>query len=203
MRWVFACGGEFAADKFVLERGDVLVAVDSGYDKVKDLAEVKYAVGDFDSLGYVPEGVKVIRHPSVKDYTDTQLALEFAESKGAKNCVIYGGLGGRLDHTLANLQTGYALAKRGVSVRFVGKDCEAFYITDKAVMQGEEGRYFSLFAFDKASGVSIDGAKYNLFSATLDNTFPLGVSNAFSGGECTVSVGNGALLAIIDDAGIE
>lgn len=202
MRWILVCGGEFAAEKFCIEEGDALVGVDSGYAKIKDLAEVDCVVGDFDSLGYVPEGVKVLRHDPVKDYTDTQLALEYAVQNGAKECVVYGGLGGRVDHTLANLQTGYAFALKGVRVRFIGKDCTAFYITDKAELYGEEGRFFSLFAMDKAEKVSIKGAKYEISGIDIDNTYPLGVSNAFTGEKCSVSVKSGVLLAIIDDAGV-
>lgn len=202
MRWIFVCGGEFAADKFVREEGDAVVAVDSGYAVVSELCAVDCAIGDFDSLGYVPEGIKVIRHDPVKDYTDTQLALEYAVENGADECVIYGGLGGRLDHTLANLQTAYALAKKGVKVRFVGKDCEAFYIRESAVLQGEEGRFFSLFALDKAKGVSIRGAKYEITDKEMDNFYPLGVSNAFTGGECEIKVREGVLLAIVNDSGI-
>lgn len=202
MRWVLVCGGEFAADKFSLEDGDVLVGVDSGYAKIKDSAKVGLAIGDFDSLGYVPEGVKVVRHNPVKDFTDTQLAIEYAVENGAQECVIYGGLGGRLDHTLANLQTGYGYAKKGIKIRFIGKDCTAFYVTDSVTLQGEEDRFFSLFALDKAKGVSIEGARYEICDADLDNTYPLGVSNAFTGKACEITVKDGVLLAIIDDAGV-
>ena len=135
-------------------------------------------------------------------YTDTQLALEYAMQNGAKECVVYGGLGGRLDHTLANLQTGYGFALKGLRVRFIGKDCTAFYITDKAELYGEAGRFFSLFAMDKAEKVSIKGAKYEISGIDVDNTYPLGVSNAFTGEKCSVSVEGGVLLAIIDDAGV-
>lgn len=203
MRWVLVCGGEFAADKFSLEEGDVLVGVDSGYAKIKDFAKVDFAIGDFDSLGYVPEGVKVVRHNPIKDFTDTQLAIEYAAKNGAQECVIYGGLGGRLDHTLANLQTGYGFAKKGIKVRFIGKDCEAFYIEKRAVLHGEKGRFFSLFALDKAKGVSIEGAQYEISDKDLDNAYPLGVSNAFTDKACEITVKDGVLLAIIDDAGVE
>ena len=62
------------------------------------------AVGDFDSLGHVPKIEKTICHPVDKDDTDTALALAEGMKRGYRNFIIYGGLGGRLDHTVANLQ---------------------------------------------------------------------------------------------------
>ena len=62
-------------------------------------------VGDFDSLGTVPQGANVIRHPVEKDDTDMMLAVKTGLERGCRTFVLYGGLGGRLDHTYANFQT--------------------------------------------------------------------------------------------------
>lgn len=202
MRCVLVCGGEFAAQKFHLNEDDVLVAVDKGYGYVKDIAKPRYAVGDFDSLGYVPEDVETVRHDPVKDFTDTQLALEFMTAKGYDDFVIYAGFGGRLDHTLANLQTAYDYVKKGNKIKFVARDCEAEFITSEKKFKGEKGRFFSLFSFDKTTGVDIEGAKYPLKNAVIANDYPLGVSNEFLSEECTVRVREGALLLIVDDKGV-
>ena len=107
-------------------------------------------------------------------------------------------MGGRLDHTLANLQCAYAFAQKGVQVKLVGKDCVAEIVTDKKIISGYKGQTFSLFAFDRAEGVYIKNGKYPLVDATLDNTFPLGVSNELLGGDCEIEVGKGALLLIVN-----
>lgn len=70
-------------------------------------------VGDFDSLGRVPAGDNILRHPVEKDDTDTMLAVKTALDRGMGTIVFYGCLGGRLDHTYANLQTLTYLAQRG------------------------------------------------------------------------------------------
>ena len=62
------------------------------------------AMGDFDSLGYVPEGMSVKAFSPEKDASDMELALEEALARGADAVEVYGALGGRLDHTVANLQ---------------------------------------------------------------------------------------------------
>lgn len=203
MRCVLVCGGEFAKDKFCLAKDDVLIAVDKGYDYIKDIALPRYVIGDFDSLGYVPEGVEAVKHSPIKNYTDTQLAIEFMVQKGYNDFVIYAGFGGRLDHTIANIQTAYDFARKGNRIKFVAKDCTAEYITDSLIMQGDKGRFFSLFAFDRAEGVDIEGAKYPLKDAVLDNFYPLGVSNELLETDCVIRVKKGLLLLLLNDKGIK
>ena len=80
------------------------------------------AIGDFDSLGYVPQARIVSRHPVKKDKSDLELALDRVASYGFDEVVIYGALGGRLDHTLSNLQLAAKFAERGIEVTFIGLD---------------------------------------------------------------------------------
>ena len=188
-------GGNFCKEKFLKEQGDV-VAVDGGYEYVKDIADVLCVVGDFDSLGYVPDNIPVVKHNPVKDYTDMSLAIECMAEKGYGEFVIYGGLGGRLDHTIACLQTAHGFTKEGISIVFEDSDCEVRFITDELTVENAQaGETFSLFAFDKCS-VSVSGAKYNIQNYNLVNTFPLGGSNEFTGEECRISVDGGVLIFI-------
>ena len=198
MRCVLVCNGEFSSDGFCIHSQDFVIAVDGGYDYIKDLCRVDLAVGDFDSLGYIPEGIATLRHNPIKDYTDTYLAFEEAFKRGYDDFVVYGALGGRLDHTLANLQCAYEFAKKGVKVKLIGKDCDAEVITDKKIIGGSKGQTFSLFSFDTAKSVYIKNGKYPLVDATLTNTFPLGVSNELLDNDCEIRVGEGALLLIVN-----
>lgn len=86
-----------------LEEGDLLIAADGGYAYLQG-QKPDLVVGDFDSLGYVPEGEQIIRHPVQKDDTDMLLAVREGLKRGYRKFVLYGGIGGRLDHTIANLQ---------------------------------------------------------------------------------------------------
>lgn len=199
MRCVFVCNGEFRKDSFAIDKEDFVIAVDGGYKHIKDLCRVDLAIGDFDSLGYVPEGIATLRHNPVKDYTDAYLAFEEAERRGFDEFVVYGALGGRLDHTLANLQCAYAFAKRGIDIRFIGRDCAIELVVGKKRICARKGQVFSVFAFDKAEGVYIRGAKYPLVNAALDNTFPIGVSNEILDSICEIEVKEGAVLLIVND----
>jgi len=109
---------------------------------------------------------------------------------------LYGGTGGRMDHTLANLQGLGFLAQHGARGYLYD---ETFVFT--AIRNGsitlpkrEEG-IFSVFCLGpKAHGITIRGAKYCLEGADLDAFFPLGVSNHFQGEEVAISVEDGCLL---------
>ena len=90
-------------------------------------------VGDFDSLGTVPQGANVIRHPVEKDDTDMMLAVKTGLERGCRTFVLYGGLGGRLDHTYANFQTLTYLARRGAVGYLVGEDAVAAAVTAGAL----------------------------------------------------------------------
>lgn len=198
MACVLVGSGEFCQEQFSVGTQDFVIAVDGGYEYIKDLCQVGLAVGDFDSLGYVPEGIATLCHDPVKDYTDMYLAFDEAKRRGYDEFVVYGALGGRLDHTIANLQCAYAFAKQGVKVTLIGRDCKVETLTGKRIISGKRGDTFSLLAFDEAKGVYIKNGKYPLVNATLTNTFPLGISNELLDGDCEIEIKDGYVLLIIN-----
>lgn len=93
---------------------DAVIAVDGGFASLAAVdCAPDLAMGDFDSLGYVPEGMSVKAFSPEKDASDMELALEEALARGADAVEVYGALGGRLDHTVANLQLLASFAERG------------------------------------------------------------------------------------------
>ena len=198
MKCVFVGNGEFCSEQFCVAEQDFVIAVDGGYAHIKDLCRVDLAVGDFDSLGYIPEGIATLRHDPIKDYTDMYLAFDEARKRGCDEFEVYGALGGRLDHTLANLQCAYEFAKKGLKVTLIGKDCTAQVLMGKRTICGRKGQTFSLFAFDTARGVYIKNGKYPLSDATLTNTFLIVVTDEVLDGECDIEVKEGYVLLIIN-----
>ena len=84
---------------------DYVIAADRGYDSLMAYGVVPdLAVGDFDSLGYQPDHPNVIQLPVEKDDTDMVFALRKGLELGYRRVLLLGGVGGRLEHTLANLQ---------------------------------------------------------------------------------------------------
>ena len=177
--------------------GDLVIAVDGGLLHAQRLGvRADLAVGDFDSLGYVPQGIPVFRHPVIKDDTDMMLAVRLGLERGYRRFLIYGGLGGRLDHTLANLQTLAFVSRAGAAGVLVGDGYCLTVLGDgcEARFGAEAKGTVSVFSLaEESRGVDEEGLLYTLSEGTLRVDFPLGVSNEFTGRPALVRVWQGML----------
>lgn len=182
----------------------VLICADSGARHARQLGLTPQAIiGDMDSadddlLKYFEEkGSIIVRHPKDKDETDTQLALEYALAAGPAEVVIFGALGGRLDHTLANVSLLMAGMKSGVPVKLVDEWCEVFPVKDQAVIEGGEGQTISVFPFaGRASGITLEGFAYPLTDGVMEAGRPYGISNKLAAARGIISVKKGVLLVV-------
>lgn len=179
-----------------------VIAADGGLVHTQALGITPHIVlGDFDSLGYTPEGANVF--PVEKDDTDAMLAVRKGLELGCDRFLLYGSLDGpRLDHTVANFQTLQFLADRGATGYLIGKDHIVTVVKDGEItFPASATGIVSLFCMGKdATGVTIEGLQYGLENGTLTAGFPLGVSNHFVGKESRICVENGSLLVIYDRA---
>lgn len=197
---IFGAGDYGAMPRPELDDRCFLIAADGGYDQLKQWGISPHlAVGDFDSLGRVPEDVEVVRHPVMKDDTDMMLAVQEGLARGCVRFLIYGGLGGRLDHTLANLHILAFLGQRSVPAFLLGPDAAITAVRDGALAfpAGYRGT-LSLFAWGgTAEDITLSGLLYPLDHGALVTDRPLGVSNEFLDGQSAcVTVGRGTLLAL-------
>ena len=185
-----------------IESSDFIIAADGGFDSLRaQNISPNILVGDLDSIKNEPTGVEILRFKSEKDETDMHLAFLEGERRGFREFLIYGGTGGRQDHTLANYSLLLFIAKRGHTARLVGTKDEALVLVDSSVSLpfAKKGSYFSVFALEgEASGVEIKNAKYEVSGVSLTPDFPLGVSNEFCDTPPTVSVNKGSLLIIFE-----
>lgn len=189
--------GEMAETTLEIPEGALIIAADAGFLQLKERGyRPDLVVGDFDSLGKVPEGEQLIRHSPEKDDTDMLLAVRESLARGARNLVIYGGLGGRPDHEYANLQLLAFLAARGARGFLVGRGWVWTAIQNTGLDFGAAQRgTISVFAHGGvAEGVTLTGLRYPLKNYRLSPELPLGVSNEFTGRPARVSVRDGLLL---------
>ena len=140
----------------------------------------------------------VLRFPVEKDDTDSMLAVREGLHRGYRDFVLYGALGGRLDHTLANVQTLLFLGRRGGSGLLDGeKETVTLVRNETRAFLRREGVSFSVLAFEGAArGVTLRGVQYPLTDAVLTESFPLGHGNRITEEKALVSVRDGALLVI-------
>ena len=125
-------------------------------------------------------------------------AIKVGLEKGFKTFYLYGGMGGRFDHTVANLQSLAFLSQHGAAGFLFGKEDVTTVLSNPSVRfdSGAEG-YISLFSFgEHCSGVCIRGLKYELENASLCHTFPIGTSNEFIQKESEIAVAQGTALLV-------
>lgn len=182
----------------------VLICADGGGRYAYELGLAPQAlVGDMDSLSpeiqrcFEEEGTHIERHPKDKDKTDTELALEYAFALAPDEIIILAAMGGRLDHTLANVSLLATGVKKKISVRLIDEWCEVFMVERKAVVEGKAGQTVSIFPFsDEASGVSLEGFAYLLTDGVMAREKPYGISNRLKEPHGVISVKKGSLLVI-------
>lgn len=180
---------------------DYIICADGGYDlAAAENITPDIVMGDFDSSNIpIPQGTNVVTVPAKKDITDTALCLDHAAEKGYRQVLIIGGIGGRLDHTIANIQNIFAYTQKGLSVMMVDQGNIVTALTNGAtVIPPRDGYKLSLFSHsDACTGVTVSGAQYPLDNHTLTSHFPLGVSNEFAGEDVFVEVKDGELLIVL------
>lgn len=174
-----------------------VIAADKGYGFLRDnQIETDLVVGDFDSLEEIPQGNNVIKHPVMKDDTDLLLAVKEGLKRGYMFFAIFGGMGGRPDHTFGNLQILGYLRDHGARGILYGNKMHTTLIKDEKVhFDTSFCGMLSVFAFGNlAKGVNLKNLKYELENANLNPHIPLGVSNEFIGEESILEVKKGELL---------
>lgn len=197
--YIIGAGTHYGLD-FIPAGQDLVIAADGGLERLREAGITPdLIVGDFDSLGRIPDGC-VVRLPKEKDVTDTWAAVELGRQRGFRRFFLYGCTGGRMDHTLANLQTAAMLAEQGAECRIFGQTQIITAICGGTLrFEARKQGYLSVFAHsERCTGVTIRGLKYELNDAVLTNSFPLGVSNEFVGTECAVTVGSGTAIVVFD-----
>ncbi len=178
---------------------DLIIAADAGLKNVEKFnLKADYIVGDFDSLEYIPNGSNVIKHPVRKDETDTILAVDIALEKGYKSFIIYGCLGGRLDQTVASIQTAAYITEKGGNSVFIDNETHMTVIKNNSICFSEDNQgTMSVFSLsEKSYGVYENGLLYELEDAVLTSDYPLGISNEFINKAAKITVVNGKICII-------
>ena len=186
-----------------LRADDYRIAADGGARHLEALGLTPdVIVGDLDSIDpsllarLRGQGAAVEKHPAAKDATDLELALERAVRDGAREILLFGAVGGRLDQTFANL---LILAQQNwtVPLAIVEGDQLARVLRGRqsVTLTGPTGGYVSAVALsEEVTGVTYQGLEYPLQNATLRLGSTRGVSNTLASSPAQISIESGILL---------
>lgn len=189
-----------------VREGDLIIGADGGAAQALAWGLVPgFVIGDMDSLpdrtrrALAGQGSQFLEHPRAKDETDLELALSFAAEQGAREIILFGALGGRLDHTLSNLLLLTLPILDGVSVRIIRGREEILLVRggEQAAVTGSPGDLVSLLPWGgDVHGVTTQGLAWPLVDETLKFGFSRGVSNEMAASQARIQVKAGHLLVV-------
>ena len=183
-----------------LPRPGLVVAADGGARHAAQLGvQIDAWVGDFDSSDGLSLDVARTVYPRAKASTDAELAIDLAREHGATELVILGAFGGRFDHTFALALGAVRLAQRGLSVTLHSGDEWGHPLLPGQVLRlgTFPGQSFSVLAASVLSGLSIQGARWNLDGADVPLGSGLTVSNEAAGTQLTLTLIAGTALVTL------
>ena len=190
-----------------LQPDDLIVAADGGGRHCLMLnLTPDILIGDFDSI--LPEqlqrlekaGTQIVRHPARKDYTDLELALQYASAVGVTHCLVFAALGERWDQTLANLLLPATAALSQIRIDFIdgSQELTVLHGGDEYEIKGQAGDTVSLIPLNQeVSGVSTQGLEYPLEDESLVFGATRGVSNVLVGDKAHILIEKGTLLCAV------
>ena len=205
MKCVIICGGDFSPPLLPKRKTDDLwIAADSGLRWLEGTGIVPdVAIGDWDSLGAVPAGMATVTLPVRKDDTDLGAALRLGMERGYRAFCILGALGGaRPSHSLAAVQLLHWLKTKDCDGEILDARCRMFALNAGEAREfgaGHQG-HLSCFALTPEARVNLSGLWYSGEGIVLENSFPLGVSNAFTGTAARMECTEGTVLVIAEEA---
>ncbi len=188
-----------------LEDRDILICCDGGLHHTKALGLTPdFIVGDFDSVSlevldyYKGKNIPIHQFPSRKDETDMQLGIALALEKGATDLVLFGGIGSRFDHTLANAHLLLGLLKKGIRARLVDENNCVELVDRPMTIYGKVGDLVSTIPLSMmVKGITLTGFEYPLIKRdlALDDDM-VAVSNVLAQEEATIDFTDGYLYVI-------
>lgn len=195
MTGVIICGGnvgEYIKD--YIKPDDFVICADSGYDHAKRFGiQPDIVIGDMDSTKFSDISEEKRLYPKRKDFTDSELAIMYAEEKGFKQTLLFGMIGTRMDHSLANI----SMLSRLKNAVIIDANNEIYFTKSEISLSGKSGDIISIIPFkDDLFGVTTDGLDYSMEKGTVKCGTSLGVSNVMLGDTCHIKIEKGAAFII-------
>lgn len=207
MRYILISNGDFAAEtaEKIDWNGSRKICVDGGIRHFKELGiDPDTIIGDLDSADrefveyFKSRGAEVLKYPSKKDKTDTEIAVEYAAESGASEILLLGSTGSRIDHMMGNISLLHRLKARNIEAKIVDEGNEIRIISGKCEMKRDGNyRYVSLIPYGgEVNGVTLRGFEYELTGHDFSASDTLGISNEIAGEKAYISIDSGEMMLI-------
>ena len=187
--------------KNYIREDDFIICADGGIKHLNAIGKTPDVfVGDFDSCNAneLCEGIEIYKHNPQKNDTDTKLAIDIAFENGYGNVEILGGLGGRVDHLLANVFLLKYIHENGGTGKIVDEKNTIVLLTDKVILEKEDNAFVSVVPISSTlNGVTNKGLIYPLNDYTMHFGTTRGISNEFADDFAQISIDTGEALVII------
>lgn len=212
MNAIIVTGGDIdisLLENYIAEnKEDVIISVDAAITKLEKINVIPHImVGDFDTLSdderlkkYAELDVKIVKHDPVKDFSDSELAVDKAVKDGIKNIAVFGALGKRFDHAFANILILQKYKKLGVDITIYDKYNKIYVKSNHFTLEREKiwGKYISFFSLEGQNFMEkLEGVKYPIENRIIDNiaTPSLYISNEIKGDKIEATF-SGDLLVV-------
>lgn len=206
MKAVIVAHGYFSPESLNREinDADLVICSDGGsiYAKELDIAP-NVIIGDMDSISkevldyFKSKGTKHLIYPKDKDFTDTEICIDYAIEQGANTISIVSGIGSRIDHSLINIGLLNKIINNNVFGYIATDESYIYLCNNKIQLNGEIGDTLSLIPLTSTvEGITTYGLKYPLKDGVISIGQSLGVSNEFVDKSCIVEVKKGTLIVI-------
>lgn len=158
--------------------------------------------GDFDSIDdsllekAKKNGSKIVSFDKRKDFTDGELIISEISKRNFEKIVVLGGLGGRTDHLLTNLN----LLFKFENVFFIDEKETIFKVDYHTEIKNEKGKTISFIPMsDTVEGLTLKGFEYPANNFTVKRGDSLCTSNVIKDNTATVNFNFGKLIGIIEN----
>ena len=163
MNAIIVTGGDLdisLLENYIAEnKEDIIISVDAAITKLEKINLIPHImVGDFDTLSdddrlkkYAELDVEIVKHDPVKDFSDSELAVDRAVKVGIKNIAVFGALGKRFDHAFANILILQKYKKLGVDITIYDKYNKIYVKSNHFILERGKlwGKYISFFSLEE------------------------------------------------------
>jgi len=180
---------------------DLIICADGGANIARDLnITPNYIIGDLDSIkstvlqDFTDEGNTEIIKDTDEEKTDLELALSLAETLNPVEINIFGAIGDRIDHTLANIMC-LNYIKPGIKSKIVDEKNTIELVENSIEIEGDKNNIVSIVPLTDVLGLNYNGLKWLVKDKNTKFGW-FGISNRLSENKANISLKKGKILVI-------